>query len=214
MAQFYLGLCYYDLSDGSGKDSGKAVYWYEQAAAQGHAGSQFKLGLMYMKGVGVPEDIKKAAQLIRQAANQGHEQASAELANSLNPQNAGPGVPASPARGAVNRGNAHSDLGQYQKAIDDYSEAIRLDPLYACAYLNRGYAYHDLNQDEKAIQDYSLAIEVKPDYAGAYFHRGNAYQNLKQYEKAIQDYKHALEIDPSFYDAKVKRDIAYKNLKQ
>ncbi len=40
-----------------------------------------------------------------------------------------------------NRANAHSDLNDFDQAIQDYDEAIRLDPLGAYIYLNRGLAY-------------------------------------------------------------------------
>jgi tetratricopeptide (TPR) repeat protein len=47
---------------------------------------------------------------------------------------------------------------QFEKAIQDYNQAIELDPEYAHAFNNRGLAYADLKQFEKAIQDYNQAI--------------------------------------------------------
>src|SRR5229473_2079324 len=40
-----------------------------------------------------------------------------------------------------NRGNAHYGKGEYDRAVADYSEAIRLDPKYAAAYNARGNAF-------------------------------------------------------------------------
>ena len=40
-----------------------------------------------------------------------------------------------------NRGIAYGDKGEYDKAIEDYSKAIELNPEYAEAYNNRGNAY-------------------------------------------------------------------------
>jgi tetratricopeptide (TPR) repeat protein len=40
-----------------------------------------------------------------------------------------------------NRGTAYNDIGQYQRAIKDYNEAIRLKPNDSLAYKNRGLAY-------------------------------------------------------------------------
>ena len=53
----------------------------------------------------------------------------------------------------INRGNALVNLGQSQRAIQDYDEAIRLEPHLALAYMNRGVAYGNLGQFQRAMQD-------------------------------------------------------------
>ena len=45
------------------------------------------------------------------------------------------------------------NLGQSQRAIRDYDEAIRLNPQLALAYMDRGSAYGHLGQSQRAIQD-------------------------------------------------------------
>ena len=61
----------------------------------------------------------------------------------------------------VNRALAYYDLGQHQRAIQDYDHAIKLNPNYSCAYYNRGMAYIDLRQLERAIQDCDQAIKLR-----------------------------------------------------
>jgi TPR repeat protein len=74
----------------------KAAELYSQAAAQGHAKSQYNLGLMYYDGEGVPQNFKKAAELYSQAAAQGIANAQYNLGMMyLN----GKGVPQDVARG-------------------------------------------------------------------------------------------------------------------
>lgn len=48
--------------DGRGmpQDYKEAVKWYHQAAEQGNADAQFKLGRMYANGYGVPQDYVQA----------------------------------------------------------------------------------------------------------------------------------------------------------
>jgi len=53
----------------------------------------------------------------------------------------------------LNSGIAHVNLGKYQKAIDDYTKAIELNPKYAEAYNNRGVAYGLQNLPTCACDD-------------------------------------------------------------
>src|SRR5262249_8495591 len=48
------------------------------------------------------------------------------------------------------RGNAYSDLGQYEQALKDYDEALRLDQNLSGAYYNRSLAYMSLGRSEVA----------------------------------------------------------------
>ena len=50
-----------------------------------------------------------------------------------------------------NRGNAYSWLGQYLRAIQDFDEAIRLDPQLVLAYYNRGDTYLNLREPQRAV---------------------------------------------------------------
>jgi lipoprotein NlpI len=64
-----------------------------------------------------------------------------------------------------NRGVAYHDKGDLDRAIADYTEAIRLDPKYAKAYSNRGIAYLYSGTLAKALADVSQASEFDPKNA-------------------------------------------------
>ena len=112
-----------------------------------------------------------------------------------------------------NRGNAYNDLGQTERAIEDYDKAIELNPEDATAYCNRGAAYAKLGQTERAIEDFDKAIELNPEDAAAYYNRGNAYDDLGQTERAIEDFDKAIELNPEFA-AYYNRGNAYAKLGQ
>ena len=64
-----------------------------------------------------------------------------------------------------NSGKLYHIDGQHELAIQDYTEAIRLDPQYAIAYRGRGVVYSDLGQHKRSIQDYDEAIRLNPLFA-------------------------------------------------
>lgn len=70
---------------------------------------------------------------------------------------------------AFKRAEHDMDAKQYDKAIADYTEAIRLKPDYADAHYNRGNAYYYLQQYDEAVADYSEVIRLKPDLQFGHF---------------------------------------------
>ena len=55
------------------------------------------------------------------------------------------------------RGVEYNELGNYQHALLDFSQAIALNPNDALAYAHRGVAHGALNNYAQAIRDYDRA---------------------------------------------------------
>jgi tetratricopeptide (TPR) repeat protein len=112
------------------------------------------------------------------------------------------------------RGNLYSNLKQYTKAIQDYTQAIDLDPNYTFCYRIRGDAYYELKQYTKAIQDYTRSIDLNPYDTVAYYSRGSAYEELNEYTKAIQDCTKVIDFRPNWGYAYSKRGETHSGFKQ
>ena len=63
---------------------------------------------------------------------------------------------------------------EYDRAIQDYDQAIRLNPNYASAFNNRGLAYVNKGDNDRAIQDYDQAIKLNPNDTVAIKNRADA----------------------------------------
>jgi tetratricopeptide (TPR) repeat protein len=97
----------------------------------------------------------------------------------------------------------------YDRAIADFTEALRLDGNNAVIYLNRGEAYAQKADYDKAIADFTQAIRHNPNYARAYISRGLAYNYKGDPDRAIADYNQAIKVDPNDAAAYNNRGNAY-----
>jgi len=58
-------------------------------------------------------------------------------------------------------------LGNWQSAIADYNEVVRINPNHASAYYNRGLIRSKLGDKRGAIADYTETVRINPNHAKA-----------------------------------------------
>ena len=61
-----------------------------------------------------------------------------------------------------NRGSVYFNKGDYDRAIKEFDESIRLNPNDAIAHYNRGTAWSNKGDKDRAIKDYDEAIRLDP----------------------------------------------------
>ncbi len=69
--------------------------------------------------------------------------------------------------------------------MQDFSEAIRLNPKKSSYYLNRGLVYFSIENNNKAIDDFTKAIELDPEFANAYQSRAETLKRIGNYVEAL-----------------------------
>jgi tetratricopeptide (TPR) repeat protein len=89
-----------------------------------------------------------------------------------------------------------------------YTEAIRLKPDYASAYLHRGLARVAKGDLDGALKDYDAAIGVEPDYARAYNNRGKIRAAKRDLDGALKEYDAAIRLKPDYASAHFHRGLA------
>ena len=105
--------------------------------------------------------------------------------------------------------NSQEKTQYNQKAIEHFTNAIKLKPDFAETYKNRGVAYDFKGDYARAIEDYSTMIKLTPNDAAAYNNRGNSYLNKGEYDLAIDDYTQAIQLNRRFAEAYNNRGTAY-----
>jgi len=91
-------------------------------------------------------------------------------------------------------GLAKNRSKDYQGAIADFTEAIRLDPNDGYAYSFRGKAKADLKDYQSAIADYNEAIRLDPNDGYVYSLRGDTKVSLGDQKGGFSDYRIALKM--------------------
>ena len=84
------------------------------------------------------------------------------------------------------------------RAIADYSEAIRLNPKFVQAYHSRGAAFMTKGDLNKAIADFTETIKLSPKFVAAYKHRAECWYAKRDYDRAIADFTEAIRLGEAY----------------
>jgi tetratricopeptide (TPR) repeat protein len=94
-----------------------------------------------------------------------------------------------------NRCLAYYQKHEYDRAIADCDQAIRLNSNYAIAYNNRCLIYRSKQEYDRAIVDCNQSIKLNPKYAVAYINRCSAYLGKHEYSRAVADCDEAISLN-------------------
>jgi tetratricopeptide (TPR) repeat protein len=90
---------------------------------------------------------------------------------------------------------------QFQDAINDYGEAIKISPEDARIYEQRAAVEMKLNDMDKAVADYSEAIKLKPNEVRYYGYRSYIYEVKGDISNSMADADKVLKLDPKNQEA-------------
>lgn len=109
----------------------------------------------------------------------------------------------------TSRGVVYFKRGDFNRAIPDFGEAIKLAPEDASAYEDRGNAYYSQRDYDRALADFSEAIKRNPQLASPYARRGLTYRAKGDYSRSIADLSEAIARDAGYVFAYERRCDAY-----
>src|SRR6266567_3513770 len=99
-------------------------------------------------------------------------------------------------------GHHHLGVGlllqqNFDRAIVEFNEALRIDPTYIRSFNSRGNAWRGKGDLDNAIADYNEAIRLDPNFAFPYNGRASAFLNKGEIDRAIEDYSQVIRLDPT-----------------
>jgi tetratricopeptide (TPR) repeat protein len=95
----------------------------------------------------------------------------------------------------VNRCTAFDRKGDYDRAIPDCNEAIRLNPKSSSAFVSRCWAWQYKGDLERATEDCSEAIRINPEDSFAYTNRCAAWIRKNDFDRALPDCNEAIRLN-------------------
>jgi tetratricopeptide (TPR) repeat protein len=104
-----------------------------------------------------------------------------------------------------NRGIAFASLRQFDKALADFDEAIRLDPNDPKTYAFRGDLLSSRGNIDRAIADYSHAIRLAPANPDSYFRRAEVYRIARNGSAALADINECIRLAPDLAKPRLAR---------
>ena len=109
------------------------------------------------------------------------------------------------ARAYCNLGLVFKTQGEYDPAIEEFRQAIRLDPEYALAYCNLGVVMIEKGDYGGALEQIRQAVRLEPQFAEAYYDLGLVLCMRSKFQEAVPEFEKAIRLKPEF-------PAAYNNL--
>lgn len=117
---------------------------------------------------------------------------------------------------SIERGDSLNMQGRHQEAIEQYCNALELDPRNVALHARLAGAFHGAGRLEAALELYEMALQLQPDYLDAHNNVGVVLKAMGRLEDAEEHLRYALDIDPNYRDAltnlgnvlKLKGDLA------
>lgn len=110
-----------------------------------------------------------------------------------------------PERSLVRKGNRQYNKGNYEQAIERYTQSLQTGPTYEGIY-NLGNALYKAERFDHAEQTMQQAaadsLRTDDERAEAFYNLGNAQFKQEKYQEALESYKQSLRLNPSDMEAK------------
>ena len=133
------------------------------------------------------QDLDKAVDLFRKATNMEHKYAD-ELSGVYQ-----------------RRAYSYAKNQRFQEAIQDYTEAIKIEPNDSRIYEQRAAVEMKMRDYDKALADYSELIKLKPNEVRYLNYRAYIYEVKDDVQNSMADTEKVLKQDPNNQDAKSRK---------
>lgn len=104
------------------------------------------------------------------------------------------------------------DIENYDEAIAQLDEAIKLDSGYGDAFYNRGLAHKESDHHSKALTDFNALLKIAPEDSYGYMQKADVYRRMEDHLLAVEYLDYALKLNPELGYAYKLRSLSRKEI--
>lgn len=108
--------------------------------------------------------------------------------------------------------NYDTDSTTYDKAVEAYENALKVEPNFVPAAINLGNVYYQKGEKEKARDLYLHAFKLQPNNCKILFNLGNLYDDFNDFATALTYFKKAIQEHPLYADAHFNIAVVYEKI--
>ena len=112
----------------------------------------------------------------------------------------------------LTRGIFLEDIGKTNQALNDFTNAIKINPHYTDAYLQCADLFLKTDKLDLAFSNIFIALKLEKEYFLSYFYAGLAFLQKDEFEKALKCINIAIEINPRYAYLYSNRGLVYESL--
>ncbi len=114
---------------------------------------------------------------------------------------------------AATLGDIYLDQRNLEKAVGEFTRAIRLHPDYAYSHRRRAFVRYLQGRHDDAVSDYDTAVELAPLDPYTFIARSSYYRQTERWDQARADVENALELDLNNPDSYYERGLLSLDVK-
>ena len=106
-------------------------------------------------------------------------------------------------------GLLHVRLGNYDLALETFTQQVRLAPDEGAGYFGQGIAYHNLSRYAEAVTSFRKGIRLTPNFWSGHLYLGMSLYELGRYRECVDACKEAIRLRPDASFAYYHLGLAY-----
>jgi predicted O-linked N-acetylglucosamine transferase (SPINDLY family) len=99
-----------------------------------------------------------------------------------------------------NYGNVLKALRRPREALEQYGQALAINPSVPDTWNNRGTVFNELGEHAAALADFDKALSLRANYPDALCNKGKALIALRQFDDALSAFDQALTLRPDLVE--------------